>query len=192
MPTYGKKLLDNNGNTILPKTRSNLVYHGSTLLSTYLDNIVNGSVTVGKATALTTNAGDSNTPVYFSNGKPVSTGKSFANYVAKDSTSTISVPSMATAILHLVTTGQEASIEYKNSSSKGWTAGAGCGGAGNKFSIWSTDSGKNVFQISTGGVINAGPSISGQDDNATRIRNISPRNADWSAFSTNYLMTCKE
>ena len=83
MPTYGKKLLDNNGNVILPKTRTNLIYHGSTLLSTYLDNIVNGSVTVGKATALTTNAGDSNTPVYFSNGKPVSTGKSFANYVPK-------------------------------------------------------------------------------------------------------------
>ena len=83
MPTYGKKLLDATGNVILPKTRSNLVYHGSTLLSTYLDNIVNGSVTVGKATALTTNAGDSNTPIYFSNGKPVSTGKSFANYVPK-------------------------------------------------------------------------------------------------------------
>ena len=86
MPTYGKKLLDNNGNTILPKTRSNLVYHGSTLLSTYLDNIVNGSVTVGKATALTTNAGDANTPIYFSGGKPVSTGKSFANYVPKSGT----------------------------------------------------------------------------------------------------------
>ena len=83
MPTYGKKLLDATGNVILPKTRSNLVYHGSTLLSTYLDNIVNGSVTVGKATALTTNAGDANTPIYFSNGKPVSTGKSFANYVPK-------------------------------------------------------------------------------------------------------------
>lgn len=90
MPTYGKKLLDNNGNTILPKTRSNLVYHGSTLLSTKLNsidteisNIKNGTTTVAKATALTTNAGDSNTPVYFSNGKPVSTGKSFANYVPK-------------------------------------------------------------------------------------------------------------
>ena len=86
MPTYGKKLLDNNGNTILPKTRTNLIYHGSTLLSTYLDNIVNGSVTVGKATALTTNAGDANTPIYFSGGKPVSTGKSFANYVPKSGT----------------------------------------------------------------------------------------------------------
>ena len=90
MPTYGKKLLDATGNVILPKTRSNLVYHGSTLLSTYLDNIdteitniKNGTTTVAKATALTTNAGDSNTPVYFSNGKPVSTGKSFANYVPK-------------------------------------------------------------------------------------------------------------
>ena len=90
MPTYGKKLLDNNGNVILPKTRSNLVYHGSTLLSTKLNsidteisNIKNGTTTVAKATALTTNAGDSNTPVYFSNGKPVSTGKSFANYVPK-------------------------------------------------------------------------------------------------------------
>ena len=86
MPTYGKKLLDNNGNVILPKTRTNLIYHGSTLLSTYLDNIVNGSVTVGKATALTTNAGDANTPIYFSGGKPVSTGKSFANYVPKSGT----------------------------------------------------------------------------------------------------------
>ena len=93
MPTYGKKLLDNNGNTILPKTRSNLVYHGSTLLSTKLNsidteitNIKNGTTTVAKATALTTNAGDSNTPVYFSNGKPVSTGKSFANYVPKSGT----------------------------------------------------------------------------------------------------------
>ena len=90
MPTYGKKLLDNNGNVILPKTRSNLVYHGSTLLSTKINNIdteitniKNGTTTVAKATALTTNAGDSNTPVYFSNGKPVSTGKSFANYVPK-------------------------------------------------------------------------------------------------------------
>ena len=90
MPTYGKKLLDATGNVILPKTRSNLVYHGSTLLSTKLNsidteisNIKNGTTTVAKATALTTNAGDSNTPVYFSNGKPVSTGKSFANYVPK-------------------------------------------------------------------------------------------------------------
>ena len=98
MPTYGKKLLDNNGNVILPKTRSNLVYHtNNQLVSTILDNlstnisaistsianIKNGTTTVGKATALTTNAGDSNTPVYFSNGKPVSTGKSFANYVPK-------------------------------------------------------------------------------------------------------------
>ena len=90
MPTYGKKLLDATGNVILPKTRSNLVYHGSTLLSTKINNIdteitniKNGTTTVAKATALTTNAGDSNTPVYFSNGKPVSTGKSFANYVPK-------------------------------------------------------------------------------------------------------------
>ena len=90
MPTYGKKLLDATGNVILPKTRSNLVYHGSTLLSTKLNsidteisNIKNGTTTVAKATALTTNAGDSNTPVYFSGGKPVSTGKSFANYVPK-------------------------------------------------------------------------------------------------------------
>ena len=90
MPTYGKKLLDATGNVILPKTRSNLVYHGSTLLSTKIDNIdteisniKNGTTTVAKATALTTNAGDSNTPIYFSGGKPVSTGKSFANYVPK-------------------------------------------------------------------------------------------------------------
>ena len=56
MPTYGKKLLDNNGNTILPKTRSNLVYHGSTLLSTKINNIdteitniKNGTTTVGRS-----------------------------------------------------------------------------------------------------------------------------------------------
>ena len=90
MPTYGKKLLDATGNVILPKTRSNLVYHGSTLLSTKINNIdteitniKNGTTTVAKATALTTNAGDVNTPIYFSGGKPVSTGKSFANYVPK-------------------------------------------------------------------------------------------------------------
>ena len=94
MPTYGKKLLDATGNVILPKTRSNLVYHGSTLLSTKIDNIdteisniKNGTTTVAKANALTTTtAGDSNTPVYFSNGNPVSTGKSFANYVPKSGT----------------------------------------------------------------------------------------------------------
>ena len=28
MATYGKKLTDGNGNTLLPKTRTNLVYHG--------------------------------------------------------------------------------------------------------------------------------------------------------------------
>ena len=182
MPTYGKKLLDNNGNVILPKTRTNLIYHGSTLLSTYLDNIVNGSVTVGKATALTTNAGDSNTPIYFSGGKPVSTGKSFANYVAKDSTSTISVPSMATAILHLVTTGQEASIEYKNSSSKGWTAGAGCGGSGNFFTIWSFDASTNLLTIDTNGHVATNPS-----KNFTNwcVRNCITTDSAWSTVPSN-------
>ena len=57
MATYGKKLLDATGNVILPKTRSNLVYHGSTLLSTKLNsidkeisNIKNGTTKVAKAT----------------------------------------------------------------------------------------------------------------------------------------------
>ena len=64
MPTYGKKLLDNNGNTILPKTRSNLVYHtNNQLVSTVLDNlstnisaistsianITDGTTTVGRS-----------------------------------------------------------------------------------------------------------------------------------------------
>ena len=56
MPTYGKKLLDNNGNVILPKTRSNLVYHGNVLLSTKLNsidteitNIKNGTTIVGRS-----------------------------------------------------------------------------------------------------------------------------------------------
>lgn len=56
MPTYGKKLLDNNGNTILPKTRTNLIYHGSTLLSTKINtidteisNIKNGTTKVDTA-----------------------------------------------------------------------------------------------------------------------------------------------
>ena len=190
MPTYGKKLIDNNGNVILPKTRTNLIYHGSTLLSTYLDNIdteisniKNGTTTVAKATALTTTtAGDSNTPVYFSNGKPVSTGKSFANYVSKDSTSTISVPSMATAILHLVTTGQEASIEYKNGSSKGWTVGVGCGGAGNKFSIWSTDVTRNLMTIQTNGAIQAAKDINFTD---WCVRNCITTDSAWSSVPSN-------
>ena len=57
MSTYGKKLLDATGNVILPKTRSNLVYHGSTLLSTKINNIdteitniKNGTTKVAKAT----------------------------------------------------------------------------------------------------------------------------------------------
>ena len=67
MPTYGKKLLDNNGNTILPKTRSNLVYHGSTLLSKYLDNIVNGTTKVDTAIRLK-DADLTNTYRVYSNG----------------------------------------------------------------------------------------------------------------------------
>lgn len=61
MATYGKKLTDGNGNTLLPKTRTNLVYHGSELLSTKIDNIdtaikniVNGTAKVANATTADT------------------------------------------------------------------------------------------------------------------------------------------
>ena len=55
MATYGKKLLDVNGNIILPKTRSSLVYmdDNSTVEDT-IKYILNGTTVVGKATKLAT------------------------------------------------------------------------------------------------------------------------------------------
>ena len=55
MATYGKKLLDINGNVILPKTRSSLVYmdNNSTVEDT-INKIISGTTVVGKATKLTT------------------------------------------------------------------------------------------------------------------------------------------
>ena len=55
MATYGKKLLDVNGNIILPKTRSSLVYmdDNSTVEDT-IKKILNGTTIVGKATKLAT------------------------------------------------------------------------------------------------------------------------------------------
>ena len=55
MATYGKKLLDNNNNVILPKTRSSLVYmdDNSTVEDT-INKIISGTTVVGKATKLAT------------------------------------------------------------------------------------------------------------------------------------------
>ena len=55
MATYGKKLLDGEGNIILPKTRSSLVYmdDNSTVEDT-IKKILNGTTVVGKATKLAT------------------------------------------------------------------------------------------------------------------------------------------
>ena len=54
MATYGKKLLDSEGNIILPKTRSSLVYmdDNSTVEDT-INKIINGTTVVGKATYAT-------------------------------------------------------------------------------------------------------------------------------------------
>ena len=53
MAVYGKKLLDNEGNTILPKTRSNLVYMSddSTVEDT-IAGIKSGSIAVGNSNKL--------------------------------------------------------------------------------------------------------------------------------------------
>ena len=55
MATYGKKLLDGEGNIILPKTRSSLVYmdDNSTVEDT-IKKILNGTTVVGKANKLAT------------------------------------------------------------------------------------------------------------------------------------------
>ena len=54
MATYGKKLLDNNNNVILPKTRSNLVYmdNNETVEDT-INKIISGTTVVAKATYAT-------------------------------------------------------------------------------------------------------------------------------------------
>ena len=116
-----------------------------------------------------------------------------STYVSKTGQSTINGGAInGGSIFTMTSTGTESSIRFNRKDSAGWVAGVGCGGIGDGFAIYSYTAGRSVFVVSTAGVITAGPSISGKDDNATRIRNISPRNADWSAFSTNYLMTCKE
>ena len=51
MAVYGKKLLDNEGNTILPKTRSNLVYMSDdNTVEDTITKIKSGEIVVGKAT----------------------------------------------------------------------------------------------------------------------------------------------
>ena len=55
MATYGKKLLDMNGNVILPKTRSSLVYmDDNETVEDTINKILNGTTAVGKATKLAT------------------------------------------------------------------------------------------------------------------------------------------
>ena len=55
MATYGKKLLDMNGNVILPKTRSNLVYmNNDETVENTINKIISGTTVVGKATKLAT------------------------------------------------------------------------------------------------------------------------------------------
>ena len=50
MAVYGKKLLDNEGNTILPKTRSNLVYMSDdNTVEDTIEKIKSGEIVVGKA-----------------------------------------------------------------------------------------------------------------------------------------------
>ena len=54
MATYGKKLLDLNGNIILPKTRSSLVYmNDNSTVEDKISSILSGSTVVGKATYAT-------------------------------------------------------------------------------------------------------------------------------------------
>ena len=53
MATYGKKLLDINGNIILPKTRSSLVYmDDNSTVEDKISSILNGTTVVGKANLL--------------------------------------------------------------------------------------------------------------------------------------------
>ena len=55
MATYGKKLLDSEGNIILPKTRSSLVYmDDNETLENTIKKILSGETTVGKANKLAT------------------------------------------------------------------------------------------------------------------------------------------
>ena len=50
MAVYGKKLLDNEGNTILPKTRSNLVYMSDDeTVEDKINGIINGTIQVKEA-----------------------------------------------------------------------------------------------------------------------------------------------
>lgn len=50
MAVYGKKLIDNEGNTILPKTRSNLVYMSDdSTVEDKIADIIDGTITVGNA-----------------------------------------------------------------------------------------------------------------------------------------------
>ena len=50
MAVYGKKLLDNEGNTILPKTRASLVYTSDDeTVEDTINGIKNGSIQVGSA-----------------------------------------------------------------------------------------------------------------------------------------------
>ena len=196
MPTYGKKLLDNNGNVILPKTRSNLVYHGSTLLSTYLDNIVNGSVTVGNANkligreAVVSNgawhlkATTDGSIVPYSRASSDKNGNEISStYVSKTGQSTINGGDInGNSVFTLNSTGNEGSIKYFNNTSKGWVAGVGCGGSGNFFTIWSFDASTNLLTIDTNGHVATNPS-----KNFTNwcVRNCITTDSAWSTVPSN-------
>ena len=54
MAVYGKKLLDNEGNTILPKTRASLVYTSDDeTVEKKISGIIDGTIVVGKSTDTT-------------------------------------------------------------------------------------------------------------------------------------------
>ena len=54
MATYGRKLVDVNGNVILPKTRSSLVYmNNNETVEDTISKIISGKTVVGKATYAT-------------------------------------------------------------------------------------------------------------------------------------------
>ncbi len=105
MATYAKILKDASGNQILPYTRSNLVYNGSTPISTYLNSTLNNR----------TSAKDSsgNTYFYIKNMSlvPASNSSNYKYYLRGDGTwSSLEVPNVV-------------GISKDSSSSTGYKAG---------------------------------------------------------------------
>ena len=216
MATYGKKLLDSEGNIILPKTRSSLVYmDDNETLENTIKKILSGETTVGKAidcssagnlrmynteTDQTSYVGlsseDSAGNLCFfwdsTNSKTVlvqgydNTARTTANNAMPKTGGTFSNNVSSSSVIVINSTGNEASIRYNRSSD---------GNNGWALGEGCANAGKKfcLFSFASGvNIIEVDPStnsIHSADTNRATwcLRNSIVTNSGWAAVASNAL-----